>query len=98
MRQFEDRVFIGFVIVVSLAMAWIVAPFYGAVLWALVAAIVFGPMNHRLMLRTPKRRTSVARLTLVSIVAVVMIPAGVIASLLVDEALEIGRASCRDRV
>jgi predicted PurR-regulated permease PerM len=87
MRQLEDRFFVGFVVVVSLLMAWIVLPFYGAILWGLVAAIVFGPFNRALLIRMPSHRNSAAAITLVAIIAIVIFPAGILASLLVDEVL-----------
>ena len=37
----EDKTFISLVIAISLAFAWILWPFYGAVLWGTVLAIVF---------------------------------------------------------
>jgi predicted PurR-regulated permease PerM len=87
MKHFEDRFLVGFVIVVSIAMAWIAAPFYGAILWGLVAAIVFAPVNQRLLMRMPARKNSAAALTLLLVIAIVIIPAVVIGSLLIDEAL-----------
>jgi predicted PurR-regulated permease PerM len=85
---FEHRVFLGFVILVSLAMAWITSPFYGAILWGLVATIVFSPIHDRIALRMPTHRNSAATLTLLLVIAVVIVPTVTIGSLLVDEALD----------
>ncbi|MGL5838873.1 MAG: AI-2E family transporter [Sphingorhabdus sp.] len=85
--RFEDRVLVGFVIVSTLAMAWISFPFFGAILWALVITIAFAPIHDRLLLRTPTRKNSVAVLTLLIIIALVIIPAFVVGSMMVDEAL-----------
>jgi predicted PurR-regulated permease PerM len=84
---FEDRVFLGFVIVASIGMAWITSPFYGAILWGLVGAILFAPVNDRLLMRMPTRRNTAASLTLLLVIAIVIIPAFTIGSLLIDEAL-----------
>lgn len=86
--QFEDRVLLGFVVVATLAMAWISWPFFGAVLWALVVTIAFAPIHDRLALMMPKRRNSVALISLVLVIALVIVPAFVVGSLLVDEALK----------
>ena len=51
--QFEDRVLVGFLLAVSLAMAWIAWPFFGAILWALVVTIAFAPVHDRLLLKMP---------------------------------------------
>jgi predicted PurR-regulated permease PerM len=87
MRALEDRAFLTFVIIVTLAMMWIVAPFFGAILWALVAAIVFNGVYRRILLKMPKRANLAAMLTLLLIIAIVIIPAIAIGSLLIDEAL-----------
>jgi predicted PurR-regulated permease PerM len=83
----EDRVLVGFVIAATIAMAWVTWPFFGAILWALVVTIAFAPLHDRLLLRTPHRRTSVAVLTLLLVIALVIVPAILIGSMMVDEAL-----------
>jgi predicted PurR-regulated permease PerM len=87
MTQFENRTFLVFVAIATLAMMWIASPFYGAILWGLVAAIVFAPVNDRLVLRMPNRKNSAAGLTLLLIIAIVIAPAAIIGSLLIDEAV-----------
>lgn len=86
-KHFEDRVLVGFVIAATLAMFWVSWPFFGPILWALVVAIAFAPVHDRLLMRTPTRRNSVAVLTLLIVIAVVIIPTFVIGSMLVEEAL-----------
>jgi predicted PurR-regulated permease PerM len=83
----EDRVLAGFVIVATISMAWISWPFFGPILWALVVTIAFAPVHDRLAILYPKRRNSVAVLTLMLVIAVVIIPTFVIGSMLVEEAL-----------
>jgi predicted PurR-regulated permease PerM len=87
MRAVEDRAFLTFIVIISLAMLWISAPFFGAILWALVAAILFSGVNRRIHAAMPKRKTMAAFLTLCLVIAIVIIPAFVIGSLLIDEAL-----------
>lgn len=84
---FEDRVLLGFVIVSTIAMAWISWPFFGAILWALVVTIAFAPVHDRLLLIYPARRNSVASATLLMVVALVIIPAFAVGTLMVEEAL-----------
>jgi predicted PurR-regulated permease PerM len=45
MRNLEDNTLLLLVVVVSLAFAWILWPFYEAVLWATVLAIVFRTLS-----------------------------------------------------
>ena len=85
--RFEDRVLVGFVAAATLAMAWISWPFFGAILWALVITIAFAPLHDRLLLRMPTRRNSIAVLTLLLVIALVIIPAFVVGSMLVEEAV-----------
>ncbi len=87
MREFEDRFFLTFVAAVSIAALWIALPFFGAILWGLVAAIMFDPLYRRLLARWPGRNTRAAMVTLVAVIGIVIIPAGLIGSLLVEEAI-----------
>ena len=48
MRNLEDNTLLLLTVAVSLAFAWILWPFYEAVLWATVLAIVFAPLYRRL--------------------------------------------------
>ncbi len=86
--KFEDRVLLGFVAAASLAMVWISWPFFGAILWALVVTIAFAPVHDRLALMMPRRRNSVALLSLLLVIALVIVPAFIVGSMMVDEALK----------
>lgn len=87
MRGIEDRFFIAFIVIVTLAMAWVSLPFYGAILWALVVAILFFPLFHRLTLRMPNHRNSAALLTLLAVILIVIVPSIAIGTLLIEEAI-----------
>ena len=82
----EDRSFLALVLVITLALCWVVEPFFGAVLWALVAAILFAPVHHRLLATLPGKRNTAALLTLLLIVALVIIPAIILGIALIQEA------------
>ena len=36
----------------ALALGWILLPFYGPILWGTVIALIFAPLNRRLLPRT----------------------------------------------
>jgi predicted PurR-regulated permease PerM len=74
------------IIVVTLAFAWVTAPFSGAILWGVVATLLFDPLNQRLLRAMPKRRNTTASITLVVIVGVVIVPAILLSAALVREA------------
>jgi predicted PurR-regulated permease PerM len=82
----EDRVFLFLVIAVSLAFAWILRPFYGAVLWGVIIAIVFVPLYRRLSRSMRQRRTLAAITTMMIILVMVILPLTLVVTLLVQEA------------
>ena len=84
--RIEDGVFLGFVLVVSIAFAMVIEPFFAAILWGVIAAILFAPLNQNLLYRMPARRNSAAGLTLLLIIAAVILPAIILAIALVQEA------------
>jgi predicted PurR-regulated permease PerM len=45
MQNIKDRAFILFLASATIAFAWILRPFYGTILWGLVIAILFHPLN-----------------------------------------------------
>jgi predicted PurR-regulated permease PerM len=82
----EDSGFAVLVSAVTLAFAWLMIPYFGAILWGMVAAIVFGPVYKRLTARLGGRQGLAATLTLLLIVALVIVPAMLIGGSLVQEA------------
>ncbi|MDR2856717.1 MAG: AI-2E family transporter [Novosphingobium sp.] len=86
---FEDAGFVALVLLVTLAFVWLALPFFGAILWGVVAAIVFAPVYRMLVFRLGLRRNLAAALTLLLILAVVIVPAILIGVSLVQEATSI---------
>jgi predicted PurR-regulated permease PerM len=86
MRTLEDKTFLLLIIAVSLAFAWILWPFYGAVLWGAVLAIVFAPLYRRLSLSMRQQRNLAALATVMIIVVIVILPLTLITASLVQEA------------
>ena len=85
-RTTEDSTLLLLLIAVSLAFAWILWPFYGAILWAIVFATVFAPA-HRGMLSFVRQRPNLAALTTVLlIVTIVLLPLTLTAMSVVQEA------------
>jgi predicted PurR-regulated permease PerM len=86
-RVFEDKAFVFLVIAVSAAFAWILWPFFGAIFWAAVLAIVFSPLYLKLTKALRQRRVLAALTTLLLIVLIVILPTAIITSLLLQEGL-----------
>ena len=87
MRTLEDNAFLLLIIAVSLAFAWILLPFYGAVLWGTVTAILFVPVYRRLLKSMKQRRNLAAFSTVMIIIAIVILPMTLIGASLTQEAL-----------
>ena len=56
----ENRALLVLLITVSLALGWILLPFYGTILWGCIIALVFAPVFRWLLPRLHDRRTPVA--------------------------------------
>ncbi|MCW1403074.1 hypothetical protein OKA06_12305 [Novosphingobium sp. MW5] len=82
----ENIGFAALVVAVTLLFAWMLTPYFGAILWGLVAAIVFRPLYLWLAVRLGGRQGLAAGITLVLIVAVVIVPAALLGASLVSEA------------
>jgi predicted PurR-regulated permease PerM len=82
----EDKAFLFLIIAVSLAFVWILWPFYGAILWGTVIAIVFVPLYRRLLRSMRRRRTLAALATVMIILVMVILPLTLIIALLLQEA------------
>jgi predicted PurR-regulated permease PerM len=83
---FENRFFLWLLVFVSLAFLWVLSPFYGAVFWGAVFAIVFAPLHARLLKTMPLRNTLAAALALLFILLLVIFPLSLVSALLVQEA------------
>ncbi len=81
----QDRAFVLLLIAASLAFAWILRPFYGAVLWGIILTIMFMPLFRRLSRTLHQRRTLAALLTLLIILVLVILPLTLLTALLVQE-------------
>jgi predicted PurR-regulated permease PerM len=88
-RTLEDKTFLLLIIAVSLAFAWIVWPFYGAVLWGTITAIMFAPLYRRLLKSNPQKRNLAALATLLIIIVMVILPLTLITMALLQEATSV---------
>lgn len=70
---------------VTLALCWILLPFYGTLLWSAIIAMVFAPVYARLLVYAQGRRTLAALGTLMVVVVLVMLPLALVSAALVSE-------------
>ena len=85
----EDKTFLLLIIAVSLAFAWVLWPFYGAVFWATVLAIVFAPAYRCLSRSMRQKRTLAALTTLMTILLMVILPLTLVGALLLQEGISV---------
>jgi predicted PurR-regulated permease PerM len=86
MRSVEDKAFLLLLVAVSFAFFWIVWQFYGAVLWAVVIAVLFAPLNRQLLKSMQNGRNLAALASVAIIVFMVILPFGLLISALLTEA------------
>mgnify|MGYP003705024367 CR=1 FL=1 len=85
-ERVENGGLILFLGLATIGLLLIVSGFIGALLWAALAALLFQPLFQRLLRRWPDRRNLAAAVTLLIITIAVVIPALIVASLVVDQA------------
>ncbi|MET0366252.1 MAG: AI-2E family transporter [Sphingobium sp.] len=82
----ENGGLILFLAAITAALALVVSSFAGALLWAALAALLFQPIFQRLLQRWPGHRNRAVAVTLLIITFAVVVPAFILASLIVDQA------------
>ena len=83
--RLEDKAFLILIVAVSLALAWILTSFYGAILWGVVIAMMFAPLYRRLLRKMPERPTIASLIMLLAIVLIVILPLILIAAALTQQ-------------
>lgn len=71
----------------SLAFVWIVSPFFGAIFWAVVLAMLFMPIHRRLCVKLNGRETLAAITTMLGGLVVVLVPVALVITAMVSEAM-----------
>jgi len=79
--------FIIILIAVSLAFFKLLVPFYGAIFWAIVLAVLFRPLQLWILERMPGRNTTVSIITLIICLLIAIIPLILISISLINESI-----------
>jgi predicted PurR-regulated permease PerM len=72
--ELQNKVFLGLLVLVTIAFGLIIWPFNGAIWWAIFIAIVFMPLHTRLLRRFGSRRSLAAFATLGVTLVVAILP------------------------
>ncbi len=78
--------FFALVVLVSVAFIWLVLPWYGSVLWAVILALLFRPLQVWLERRFGGRRSLAAFVSVLACICIVVIPGVLILAALAREA------------
>jgi len=81
----HHKTFLLLLAAVSIAFFWILLPFYGAVFWGAVLAIIFAPLQRRLTLALRGRNNIAALLTLLLVLLLVILPMAIISASLINQ-------------
>jgi predicted PurR-regulated permease PerM len=93
----QNRALFWMVVAVSLGLLWILLPFYAAIMWSLIIALVFAPLNQWLLKHLKREANAAAVLTLLIAVVVAIIPlALLLAGLAADATLLYARLESGD--
>jgi predicted PurR-regulated permease PerM len=87
-EQLERRAFLMFLAAVSLAFGAILWPFWGAIFWACAIVVIFAPLQQWLQQRLSGYPNSVALLTLLMCMLVVVVPVAFISSAFIQEGMQ----------
>lgn len=77
------------VVLVTIAFIWLLLPYYGAILWAVILAILFQPLQRWLERVTGGRRNLSAGLSVLACICIVVIPSALVMSSLASEATDL---------
>jgi predicted PurR-regulated permease PerM len=93
----QRKTFLFILILVTIALIAVLLPFYGAVFWAGILALLFTPLQRLLLHRLPGRPNLAALCTLLFILFLVILPVTLISASLVRQAtLVYGRIRSRE--
>lgn len=83
--------FYALLALLTIAFFWLLLPYYSAVFWAVILAIIFFPVHTRLERRLRGRRSIAALLTVLMCICLVIIPAMIILGSLIQEGTSLYR-------
>ena len=84
-RTLDRNAFLILLVVLTILLAWVIWPFYGAVFWGSVLALMFEPLYRKLLARLRGRQNLAALATLGVILFIVVLPLALVAVSLVQE-------------
>jgi predicted PurR-regulated permease PerM len=87
--QLEHKAFLLLLAIVTVAFFWLLLPFYGALFWAVILAIVFQPLQRSFEYRFGLRSNLAAFLSVMVCIVIAIIPMTLILGALIREGTEL---------
>ncbi len=75
----------------AMALVWILRPFYSAILWAIILAMLLTPLHRRLLARVHQHPNTAASIALLILVVIGIIPFALVTAALAREASDVYR-------
>ena len=88
-EKLERRTFLALLVGVSLAFVFLMRPFFGPIFWAVAIALIFHPVQQWIRGRLGERPNTVALLTLLLCLVIVIIPVIALVSSLIAEGVSL---------
>ena len=85
--EFQNKIFLFLLATVTVAFGWVVWPFFGAIFWGAVLAILFTPLYRRILVASGDRKNLAAIITLVICLVMVILPLTLITTSLIQEGI-----------
>ncbi len=83
--KLQEGSFLILLAITTIAFLAVLLPFYGGIFWAAVLAIIFDPMQRRLQRRLGERPNTIALITLLVCLLIVIVPVLLVSGALVNE-------------
>lgn len=87
--ELQHKAFLLLLAIVSIAFFWLLLPFYGAVFWSVILAIVFNPLHRRLERRFGTRSSLAALCSVLICIVIAVIPMVIVLGALVSEGADL---------
>lgn len=85
----QQNSFLALLVLVTLGFFVLLQPFYAPIFWACAVAVIFYPMQQRLLAKWPNRPTLMALVTLLVCTVMVVIPVLLVAASFITEGLSV---------
>ncbi len=84
-KPLHQAAFYLLLFVVSIALCFVLAPFFSTVLWGAILALIFQPVQRRIVARLGRRRNLAAFITLAICLVIVIFPLTLVAGTLIQQ-------------